>query len=112
MRTTPNQRISWQDFGFFLGQLRRRRGLSQQRFADAVGCNRITIWKLEKGRSKPSQLLLHNLARSCALTEQEERMIEAFEQLHESHLASYDLIPSSPETCLAVTSEVTQRHQR
>lgn len=108
---TPQQRIRWQDFGIFLGRLRQNRGLSQQRFADAIGCNRITIWKLEKGQYRPSQLFLHNLARSVVLDGQEQTLIEAFERLRESHMTAYDLIPASPEVHLTVVSEVIERRQ-
>ena len=91
----PNQRVTWQDFSIFLGRLRRRRGLSQQRFADTIGCNRITVWKLEKGRCTPSQLFLHNLARSGILNEQEETLLTAFEELRELHLIACDVTPGS-----------------
>jgi transcriptional regulator with XRE-family HTH domain len=72
---------TWQDFGPFLRRVRQRRGLSQQKIADALGCHRIYIWRLEHGTRHPSRFLLRLLSYTCPLNPSEQHDLAAFEEL-------------------------------
>src|SRR5260370_36795020 len=67
--------ITWADFGPFLGRLRRRRGLSQERVAALLGCHRITVWRIERGETRPSILFLRSVERITGLAEHEARWV-------------------------------------
>lgn len=80
---TTTRMVSWKDFGPFLQRLRRRRGLSQERLAEALGCHRTYIWRLEHGQNHPSRIFLHNLRVSFALAAEEAARLASFGQLRE-----------------------------
>jgi len=86
----PAHEVTWDDFGVFLQRLRRRRGLSQERMADLLGCHHISIWRLEHRQRHPSKLFLHNLEHTCTLTEQEKRLLAAFVLLHMAYAPAQD----------------------
>lgn len=77
------QRVSWDDFGPFLVSQRRRRGLSQDRLAAVLGCHRTTIWRVEKGKERPTLLFLRGIERVGTLAERELELLSMFCQLHE-----------------------------
>ena len=76
--------ITWDDFGPWLSRLRRRRGLSQQRLAAQLGCDRITIWRYENGK-RPSKLMLRDIERVAKLSVREARWLAGFIELRELH---------------------------
>lgn len=76
-----DQTVAWQDFGFFLRKLRRRRGISQENLALMLGCHRTYIWRLEHGRNRPSRIFLHNLKLTFDLAPAEVALFLLFEQL-------------------------------
>ncbi len=78
-------RVTWMDFGRLLRQMRERAGLSQERLASLVGCDRTHIWRLEHGKRHPSRVLLRALARLMDPTPAERRMLVAFDQMLEHH---------------------------
>lgn len=84
MVSNEQRTVTWEDFGPFLRRLRRRRGLSQERFAELLGCHRITVWRIEKGQECPSLLVLRGIERVIGLGEGEERWLTAFLELRES----------------------------
>jgi transcriptional regulator with XRE-family HTH domain len=57
-----------QVFGRVLQQLRRERGLSQERLAEESGCHRTYISLLERGRYSPSLTMLFQLASALNVT--------------------------------------------
>lgn len=61
------QQVTWEEFGRFILYVRRRRGLSQERLARSLGCDRTYIWRLEHGRNRPSNIFLHNLRATAGL---------------------------------------------
>lgn len=63
------------------GRVRRRRGISQERMAEMLGCHRISIWRLEHGLRYPSSLFLRNLGLSYPLTESEAESLSKFIEL-------------------------------
>ncbi|MFI5277374.1 MAG: helix-turn-helix domain-containing protein [Ktedonobacterales bacterium] len=73
--------ISWSDFGPFLKRLRMRRGLSQERLAERLGCDRTYIWRLEHSRNHPSRIFLHDLEQTIVLTAQEAAALARFMSL-------------------------------
>ena len=79
---STTKRLTWKDFGPWLGVLRRRRGHSQQRLAEMLGCDRVTVWRIETGKTRPSRLFLHNLLQTYPLTPDETEHLTAFAQLH------------------------------
>ena len=70
--------ILWSDFGPFLKRLRVRLGISQERLAAQLGCDRTYIWRLEHGRNHPSRIFLHDLEQTIVLTAQEAAALERF----------------------------------
>ncbi|GEM_PF-1569045 len=77
--------ITWQDFGAFLQQVRRRRGVSQERLAELTDYHRIHIWRLEHGERHPSKQFLRLLADTLTLTPAETKQLAAFRQMILSH---------------------------
>lgn len=75
------QELTWQEFGSFLRKLRQRRGISQEKLAAMLGCHRTYIWRLEHGRNHPSNIFLHNLKLTCAMSLAEIDLFAQFEQL-------------------------------
>jgi transcriptional regulator with XRE-family HTH domain len=84
--------VSWQTFGEVLRRLRKRQGLSQERLAHLLGCDRTYIWRLEQGRNHPSRMFLHHLRNTCAVTAQDSRLLLGFMQLHEYHCDELELV--------------------
>lgn len=83
---SPNYTLPYierKSFGTWLKVLRERQNLSQQRLAEALGCNRIHVWRLENGRRYPSRILLHSLERLFPPTIEDKRIFNAFEQMVE-----------------------------
>jgi transcriptional regulator with XRE-family HTH domain len=81
----PNYTLSCierKSFGAWLKVLRERQNLSQQKLAEALGCNRIHVWRLENGRRYPSRILLHSLERIFPAIE-DKRILNAFAQMVE-----------------------------
>jgi len=74
--------IERKSFGVWLKVLRERQNLSQQKLAEALGCNRIHVWRLENGQRYPSRILLHSLERIFPTIE-DKRILKAFEQMVE-----------------------------
>lgn len=77
------RKVRWQDFPGFMQRLRRRRGLSQQRLSELLGCDRTYICKLERARNRPSGVFLHNFLQTgqtdiLALTTEEIETLSAF----------------------------------
>src|SRR5262245_1280013 len=77
--------VGWAEFARFLQQMRRRRGLSQERLAQVLGCDRTYIWRLEHSRNHPSRIFMHNLQQSFELTAREEALLKYFASLREQH---------------------------
>lgn len=75
------QTMRWRDFGPFLQRVRRRRGISQATLAAHIGCGRTYIWRLEKGRNRPSRMLLNSLALAYPLTAEETVLLCVFRQM-------------------------------
>ena len=78
----PRQ-VRWQDFPGFMQRMRRRRGLSQQRLAELLGCDRTYICKLEHAQNCPSAVFLHNCLQTgqtdiLALTTEEIEVLSGF----------------------------------
>lgn len=82
---SKRRRITWADFGSFLSQLRRRRGLSQERLAALLGFHCITIWRVEQGKERPTIHLLRGIERMADLTRHEMHWLAAFIELRETH---------------------------
>lgn len=78
-------------FGEILLRLRKRQGLSQERLAQLLGCDRTYIWRLEQGRNRPSRMFLHHLRNTCVVTAQDSRLLLGFVQLHEYHCNELEL---------------------
>ncbi len=76
---------TWQNFGVFLQQVRRRRGVSQERLAELMDYRRIHIWRLEHGERHPSKQFLRLLAETITLTPAEAQQLAAFRQIILSH---------------------------
>lgn len=89
--------ISWQRFGEILLRLRKRQGLSQERLAHLLGCDRTYIWRLEQGRNRPSRMFLHHLRNTCVLTPRDSRLLLGFMQLHEYHCDELELVEADFE---------------
>ncbi len=70
-----------QNFGVFLQQVRRRRGVSQERLAELMDYNRIHIWRLEHGKRHPSKQFLRLLADTLTLTPAEAEQLTMFRQM-------------------------------
>lgn len=83
---TSTTATSWSDFGAFLQRVRRKRGISQERLAQAIGCGRIHIWRLEHGETRPSRILMQNLRMVCQLSPDETSLLDAFARLREYRL--------------------------
>lgn len=77
--------LVWQDFGGFLRRMRQRRGLSQERLAEQLGCHRTYIWRLEHCHNRPSNVFLHNLKMTFELSSQETTLLAGFEYLRSYH---------------------------
>ena len=84
LEATPHD-VGWTDFARFLQQVRRRRGLSQEKLAEVLGCDRTYIWRLEHSRNRPSRIFVHNLQQSFALTAQEVSQLTCYTSLREQH---------------------------
>lgn len=85
---TQNTIATWKDFGPLLRSIRKARELSQDRLADALGCNRTHIWRLEHGQAHPSRMFLRSLELLWVLTPDETRALGVFKTLREYHLDS------------------------
>ena len=79
--------INWQDFGPFLRHLRRSRGISQDRLARQLGCDRTYIWRLERGARHPSTFMLRLLMHCVPLSASEREWLRAFEHLRQTDRA-------------------------
>jgi transcriptional regulator with XRE-family HTH domain len=77
------QLIEWKTFGVWLKSLRDGQNFSQKMLADALGCHRIHIWRLENGQRYPSRMLLHSLERIFTLSEQDKMVLKTFELMVE-----------------------------
>ncbi len=84
--------VSWQMFGEVLLRLRKRQGLSRERLAKLLGCDRTYIWRLESGRNRPSRMFLHHLRNTCVATPQDSRLLHGFMLLHEYHCDELELV--------------------
>jgi transcriptional regulator with XRE-family HTH domain len=51
-----------EEFGIRIRALRRKTGLSQERFADAIGVGRTHMGKIENGRANPTLQILVRIA--------------------------------------------------
>jgi transcriptional regulator with XRE-family HTH domain len=54
--------VNWMEFSKRLAEIRKRRGLTQQNLADAVGSHVIQISRYETGKSQPTLEVLKKLA--------------------------------------------------
>jgi transcriptional regulator with XRE-family HTH domain len=86
MAASSLERVTWSDFGRFLLGMRRRQGLSQERFAQLLGCHRTYLWRLEHGRNRPSSLFLHALLHSCNRAPQDVHFLAIFIRMREYRL--------------------------
>ena len=84
--------VSWQKFGETLRRLRIRQGLSQDRLAHLLGCDRTYIWRLEHGRNRPSRMFLHHLRNTCVGTAHDSRILLGFMQLHEYRCDELEIV--------------------
>jgi transcriptional regulator with XRE-family HTH domain len=75
--------VEWKTFGPWLKSLRERHNLSQKRLADALGCHRIHIWRLENGQRYPSRMFLHSLELIFCLSKEDRVLLRTFEQMVE-----------------------------
>lgn len=78
-----NGRVAWHNFGGVLQHIRLRQGLSQERFAQLLACDRTYIWRLEHNRNRPSRMFLHNLMMTCKLTVEDTTMLVNYLRLRE-----------------------------
>ena len=82
---------TWQDFGDLLRRTRTRRGISQEKLAEQLCCDRVYVWRLEKGARHPSRRFLRLLALSLGpFTLAEQEAFAAFEQMAARHWDSED----------------------
>jgi transcriptional regulator with XRE-family HTH domain len=79
-------------FGEVLRRLRKRQGLSRERLAKLLGCDRTYIWRLESGCNRPSRMFLYHLKNTCVLMDQDARLLLGFLQLHEYHCDELELV--------------------
>jgi transcriptional regulator with XRE-family HTH domain len=86
-------RVTWEDFGPCLRQLRTRHGLSQERLALQLGCHRIHIYRLEHGARHPSRVLLRALRHTplLMLTSADCERLGQFELLLEYHCGAIEV---------------------
>lgn len=57
-----------EEFGLRVRGLRARTGLSQERFADAIGVGRSHMGKIENGRTNPSLAVIVKIARGLDIS--------------------------------------------
>lgn len=95
--------IERRSFGAWLRSLRESQNCSQQRLANALGCGRIHVWKLENGQRYPSRMLLHSLERVFILTSQDKQTLKAFEQMVEYRCDEAYIEQTSPRIIRALT---------
>src|SRR5215510_16054352 len=88
-------------FGEWLRQKRRMRDLTQQEFADQVGCARITLRRLESGALKPSKELASILIGKLGVPQAEhETWLRFARGLSDFPVRSIDILASKPLTNL------------
>jgi transcriptional regulator with XRE-family HTH domain len=84
--------ITRKDFGPFLRRLRTRQGLSQEKLAEIMGCNRIHIWRLEHGERHPSRVFLKSLSNLGLIRDAaDQQLLRALEQVIEYHWDGDDI---------------------
>lgn len=64
------------EFAQQLRSLRETQGLTVRALADRVGVSKVTIWKWEKGSSKPSARMTSSLARALDITPGQLRLLD------------------------------------
>lgn len=90
--SSHTQRITWQDFSLFLRTVRLKQGLSQERLAKLLGCDRTYIWRLEnRNDRRPSRVFLRHLAGTCTLSRSEMAQLAGFESLRMYHCDDIDV---------------------
>jgi len=82
---------SWLEFGPFLRRMRLRRGISQARLAELLGCDRTYIWRLEHHDRHPSKFFLQSLTTVLNFSVDEEEIIGEFIRLTLTHRDSVPL---------------------
>ena len=88
---TSNLRVTWQNFGPMLKQLRKRRGLSREALASLLHYDRTYIYRLERSVRHPSAHLLCLICKTFELTEEETCAMRCFEEMATSHLGELDV---------------------
>ena len=64
-------------FGLRVRALREQTGLSQERFADAIGAGRSHLWKIENGKTNPTLEIIVRIARGLDIS-----LAHLFEAMH------------------------------
>jgi transcriptional regulator with XRE-family HTH domain len=67
-----------EEFGARVRELREGTGLSQERFADAIGVGRSHLWKIENAKTNPGLEIIVKVARGLDLS-----LAELFETMDE-----------------------------
>ena len=57
-----------EEFGVRVRALRKQTGLSQERFADAIGVGRSHLWKIENGKANPTLEIIVKIARGLDIS--------------------------------------------
>ena len=57
-----------EEFGMRVRELREGTGLSQERFADAIGVGRSHLWKIENAKTNPTLQIIVKIARGLDLS--------------------------------------------
>lgn len=83
--------VTWRDWPSVMRLVRTAKGLSQEQLANAIGCTRIHVWRLERGKRRPSRAFLHALIHTCTPERHEVQWIMAFEQLVEYRCEELDV---------------------
>jgi transcriptional regulator with XRE-family HTH domain len=86
-----DQRMTWQDFGPMLKQLRKRRGLSRETLASLLHYDRTYIYRLERGDRHPSAHLLCLIGKTFNLSEEETCVMRCFEQMAVYHVGELEV---------------------
>lgn len=82
----------WESTGFGrrLAELREAKGLSQAQLAEAAGCHRITVSKMERGEQEPAWPLVLAICAALGVT------CEAFSAIPSAPPAVVPDVPSAP----------------
>jgi transcriptional regulator with XRE-family HTH domain len=81
-----------EEFGMRVRGLRKKMGLSQERFADAIAVGRSHMGKIENGKTNPSLEIIVKIAKGLDIT-----LAQLFETMHERPFWP-DSAPATPRS--------------